>query len=79
MINELLETREHLFEIASILYGDDFVFNENFWGSQTDKDLQEVYEKLDIFGYEHDEPTEQMMEDAKKIIDLVDKQRNSKK
>ena len=79
MITELLETRDHLFEIAAILYGDDFVFNEKFWGSQTDKELQEIYEQLDIFGHEHDEPTDEMIEDAKKIIKMVEKQRNSKK
>lgn len=77
-INELFETRNNLFEIAAILYGEDFVFNEDFWGSQTDKDLQDVYEKLDIFGYEEKEPTPQMVEDAKKIMGMVERKRNSK-
>lgn len=79
IIQELLETRDNLFEIASVLYGDDFVFNENFWGSQTDKDLQKVYEQLDIFGHEHNEPTPKMIEEAKKIMSMVENKRNSKK
>jgi hypothetical protein len=32
MIDELLEERDNLFEIASVLYGDIFVTNESFWG-----------------------------------------------
>ena len=36
MIDELLEERDNLFEIASVLYGDMFVTNESFWGSPTE-------------------------------------------
>ena len=79
MIKELLQTRDHLFDIAAILYGDDFILNEKFWGSQTDKDLQDVHDKLDLYGYQDDEPTQEMIEDAKKIIKMVEKQRKSKK
>ena len=79
IIQELLEKRDDLFEIASVLYGDDFVFNEDFWGSQTDRDLQEVYEKLDLFGHEDNEPTEEMIEAAKLIEKMVTNKRNSKK
>jgi hypothetical protein len=41
MIDELLEERDNLFEIASVLYGDMFVTNESFWGSPTELQLKE--------------------------------------
>ncbi len=50
MIQELLEERDHLFEIATVLYGDMFVTDESFWGSPTELQLQRVYDRLDLFG-----------------------------
>jgi len=79
MIKELLEERDNLFEIASVLYGDMFVTEEKFWGSPTDLQLQRVYEKLDLFGHQDDEPTNEMIEEAKTIKKIADKGRNSKK
>ena len=78
MIEELLEERDNLFEIASILYGDMFITEDKFWGSPTELQLQRVYERLDLFGHEDDEPTDEMIEAAEIIKKMVDKRRNNK-
>ena len=78
MIYELLEERDNLFEIASVLYGDMFVTNESFWGSPTELQLQRVYERLDLFGHQDDEPTDEMIEAAEIIKKMVDKGKNNK-
>ena len=36
MIQELLEKRDHLFEIAAVLYGDMFIAEPDFWDSPTE-------------------------------------------
>jgi hypothetical protein len=78
MIEELLEERDNLFEIASVLYGDMFVTNESFWGSPTELHLKSVYDRLDLFGHQDDEPTDEMIEAAEIIKKMVDKGRNNK-
>lgn len=78
MIQELLEERDNLFEIASVLYGDMFITNESFWGSPTELQLQRVYEKLDLFGHQDEEPTDEMIEAAKILEKLAKKGRNRK-
>jgi len=50
-IQELLEQRDILTEISSILYGDSFVESEEFWGSVTEKQMAEVVEELLDLGY----------------------------
>ena len=72
MIEELLEKREDLFEIAALLYGDSFVTCKDFWGSPTERHLQEVYEELYNLGYKFPEPTEEQLDDAKKIAKEMD-------
>ena len=66
MINELLEKRELLSEIASELYGDLYVTNDKFWGSPTEKQMMEVEHSLDNLGW-RDEMTPEMLEAAKQI------------
>ena len=78
MIEELLEERENLFEIASILYGDMFITEDKFWGSPTELQLQRVYDRLDLFGHQDDEPTDEMIEAAEIIKKMVDKGKNNK-
>ncbi len=78
MIEELLEERENLFEIASILYGDMFITEDKFWGSPTELQLQRVYDNLDLFGHEDEEPTDEMIEAAEIIKKMVDKGKNNK-
>lgn len=51
-IQELLEQRELLFEIAAILYGDDFIMSDPFWGSPTDVDLTRTHIQLYDLGYD---------------------------
>jgi len=79
MIQELLEKRDHLFEIAAVLYGDMFIVEPDFWDSPTERELREVYEKLDLFGYKDKEPTDEMIQAAEVVKKIADEKRNSKK
>lgn len=79
MIDELLEERDNLFEIASVLYGDMFVTNESFWGSPTELQLQRVYDKLNLFGHKDEEPTDEVIEAAKILEKMIEKGKNKKK
>lgn len=72
MIEELLENREDLFEIAALLYGDSFITNQDFWGSPTERHLQELYEELFARGYKFPEPSSEQIEQAKKIAKDLD-------
>lgn len=67
MIEELLEKREDLFEIAALLYGNSFITNQAFWGSPTEKHLQEIYEELYNLGYKFPESSPEQIEQAKRI------------
>jgi hypothetical protein len=64
MIEELLEKRQDLFDIAALLYGDAFVTCKDFWGSPTERHLQELYEELYTLGYKFPEPTEEQLDTA---------------
>ena len=66
MIQELLEQRQILFEIAEELYGDLWIGEESFWGSPTEQQLQKVHDSLFNLGWSEDVTPEQM-ETAKKI------------
>ena len=66
MMKELLEKQNILGEIAAELYGELFVANDKFWGSPTEKELQEVTLSLINLGYRVDVTPEQ--EEAAKII-----------
>ena len=66
MIKELLEKQEVLGEIAAELYGDLWIMNEKFWGSPTERELQEVTMSLMNLGYIVEPTPEQ--EEAAKII-----------
>lgn len=72
MIEELLEKRQDLFDIAALLYGDSFVTCKDFWGSPTERHLNEVYEQLYSLGYKFPEPTKEQLDDAKKIAKEMD-------
>jgi hypothetical protein len=72
MIKELLEKREDLFEIAALLYGDSFVTCKDFWGSPTERHLNEVYEQLYNLGHKFPEPSEKQLDEAKKIARDLD-------
>jgi len=72
MIEELLAKRQDLFDIAALLYGDAFVTCKDFWGSPTERHLQELYEELYNLGHRFPEPTEEQLDDAKKIAKEMD-------
>ena len=67
MVKELLERRTILFEIAEVLYGEFFVGEDEFWGSPTEKELQEVNSLLDDYGYADPAPTDEQIQAAKLI------------
>ena len=66
MINELLEKRDILAEIAVELYGDFWISNEEFWGSTTERQMLEVTEQLQNLGWE-----EEVNEDQIMIADMI--------
>ena len=71
-IQELLHERGTLHEIASVLYGDFYVVQQDFWGSPTERELKRVYEQLELLGHE-DPITEEQQAIGEMIFDkLVD-------
>ena len=58
MINELLEKRELLNDIATELYGELWVTVDEFWGSPTEKEMAEVQDQLLNLGWTPDEPND---------------------
>ena len=72
MIEELLDKRQDLFDIAALLYGDSFITCKDFWGSPTERHLNEVYEQLYSLGYKFPEPSKEQMNEAKKIAKDMD-------
>lgn len=73
MINELLEKREILGEIAAELYGELWITNDKFWGSPTERDLREVGEQLINLGW-IDEVSEEEEAFADKIMEMLMKE-----
>ena len=51
MINELLEKRDILADIAIELYGEWWIVNDKFWNSPTELELREVESQLFDLGY----------------------------
>ena len=45
--------RDILCDIASELYGDLYVCNDNFWGSPTEREMYKVEESLSNLGFEY--------------------------
>jgi len=72
IIQELLNERETLCEIAKVMYGDMYVIQKDFWNSPTERELARVYEQLELLG--HDDPiTEEQQAIGEMIFDkLVD-------
>jgi hypothetical protein len=52
MIQELLEKRDTLTDIATELYGDMFITVDEFWGSPTERQMGEVDDELISLGWE---------------------------
>ena len=51
-IQELLDERNTLHDIARVMYGDLYVIQQDFWGSPTERELKRVYEQLELLGHE---------------------------
>ena len=66
MINELLEKRDILAEIAVEMYGDYWIANEDFWGSTTEQQMLEVTEQLENLGWVEEVDENQIM-----IADII--------
>ena len=65
-IQELLDERETLHDIARVMYGDLYVVQQDFWGSPTERELKRVYEQLDLLG--HEDP---ITEEQQALGDLI--------
>jgi hypothetical protein len=70
-LEELLEQRSVLVEIASVMYGDMYVTNEHFWKSQTEKDMFKIESELMDLGYEDPDITPEMELAAMLIFDVL--------
>ena len=73
MINELLEKREILGDIAVELYGDFWITNDEFWGSPTERQMLEVTEQLNELGW-IDPVSDEEIEIADKIMEMLMKE-----
>lgn len=65
-IQELLDERDTLHDIARVMYGDLYVVQQDFWGSPTERELKRVYEQLELLG--HEDP---ITEEQQAIGDLI--------
>jgi len=72
-IQELIEHKDSLCEIAAVLYGDNYILHKEFWNSPTERELFQVWKQLDLLGYE--EPITEEMQALGDLIfdDLVNK------
>jgi len=72
-IEELLEKRQMLVEIAAVMYGDMYITNENFWKSQTEREMFEIEAELDELGHEEEGITPEMEMAAWVIFEALKK------
>jgi hypothetical protein len=73
MIQELLEKRDTLTDIAAELYGNLFITVDEFWGSPTERQMGLVDDELEVLGWEP-ETTPEIIALAEIILqDLVDR------
>ena len=73
MINELLEKRDILGDIAIELYGDYWITEKEFWGSTTEQQMLEVTEQLNELGWV-EEVSDEEIEMTDKIVELLIKE-----
>ncbi len=72
-IEELLEQRSILVEMASIMYGDMYVTNEHFWKSSVERDMFKIESELMDLGYEEEGITPEMELAAILLFDALKK------
>jgi hypothetical protein len=71
-MEELLELRDTLAEIAQSLYGDWWIMNDKFWGSTTELQMRELEDKLYNLGYRID-PTPEQTKIANMLFNKINK------
>ena len=74
MYNDLLEMRDILSDIASELYGELYVCNDDFWGSPTEREMYKVEESLSNLGFKYI-PSPDMMS----IVDMMAQEKGMKR
>ena len=74
MYNDLLQMRDILSDIASELYGELYVCNDNFWGSPTEREMYLVEESLSNLGFKYI-PSPEMVS----LVHIVAKQKGMKR
>ena len=52
MIKDLLEQREHLFNVAELMYGDMFLYQDEFWESDICTQLHTLENRLNNLGHQ---------------------------
>jgi len=72
-IEELLEQRSVLVEMASVMYGDMYVTNEHFWKSSIERDMFKVEAELDELGHVEEGITPEMEMAAWVIFEALKK------
>jgi hypothetical protein len=72
-IDELLEQRSVLVEMASVMYGDLYVTDENFWKSSIERDMFEIESELMDLGYEEEGITPEIELAALLLFDVLKK------
>jgi hypothetical protein len=72
-IEELLEKRQMMVEIASVMYGDMYVMNAQFWKSDTEREMFNIEEELYDLGYEEEGITPEMEAAAWMIFEALKK------
>jgi len=72
-IEELLEQRSVLVEMASVMYGDMYVTDENFWKSSIERDMFEIESELMDLGYEEEGITPEIELAALLLFDVLKK------
>jgi hypothetical protein len=72
-IEELLEQRSVLVEMASVMYGDMYVTDENFWKSSIERDMFQIESELMDLGYEEEGITPEIELAALLLFDLLKK------
>ncbi len=72
-IDELLEQRSVLVEMASVMYGDMYITNEHFWKSSVERDMLDIESELMDLGYEEPDISPEMELAALLIFDALKK------
>lgn len=74
MINDLLKQRDHLSDLATIMYGELYVSHQDFWGSPLESEMSEVELSLLELGWEPEDYSPEVYEASIVVVnDLLDR------